>query len=70
MLYPDLYALLHSDPEALRKNAAGRPFPLGVYPVFDDDVPRDSSFDDFPAPDLRDGHPYPRGLRRRSDAEG
>ena len=68
MLYPDLYALLRSDPEALRKNA--RPFPLGVYPVLDDDVPRDSSFDDFPAPDLRDGHPYPQGLRQQSDAEG
>ena len=69
MLYPDLYALLRSDPEALRRNTE-RPFPLGVYPVFDDDVPRDSSFDNFPAPDLRDGHPYPRGLRRQSDAEG
>ena len=88
MIYPDLYALLHSDPEAVRhfktppayaRNnfendipAANRkdprqgtiddPFPLGVYPVFDDDVPRDNSFDNFPAPDLRDLHPYPKGL--------
>ena len=67
MLYPDLYALLHSDPDALRQNAAKHPFPLGVYPVFDDDVPRDSSFDDFPAPDLRDLHLYPRGLERQGE---
>ena len=70
MLYPDLYALLHSDPEKLRQSTAKHPFPLGVYPVFDDDVPRDNSFDNFPAPDLRDLHPYPRGLRGQSDAEG
>lgn len=89
MIYPDLYALLHSEPEAgrhfethhahgrdslehhipaanledLRKGAAGNPFPLGVYPVFDDDVPRDNSFENFSAPDLKDLHPYPRGLR-------
>lgn len=66
MLYPDLYALLRSDPEALRRDMK-RPFPLGVYPVFDDDLPRDSSFDDFPAPDLRDGRLYPRGLRRQEE---
>lgn len=63
MIYPDLYALLHSDPENLRQGMAGHPFPLGVYPVFDDDVPRDNSFENFPAPDLKDLHPYPRGLR-------
>ena len=68
MLYPDLFALLHSDPEALRRNGS-HPFPLGVYPVFDDDLPRDSSFENFPAPGLRDGHPYPQGLGRQSDAE-
>lgn len=93
MIYPDLYALLHSDPEAVRhfktlpaqtqnnleneipaagqesfrQGAAKHPFPLGVYPVFDDDVPRDCSFDNFPAPDLRDQHPYPRGLSRREE---
>lgn len=89
MIYPDLYALLHSEPgadrrfetlhahgrnhlenhipvanlEDLRSDATGNPFPLGVYPVFDDDVPRDNSFDNFPAPDLKDLHPYPRGLQ-------
>ena len=67
MLYPDLYALLRSDPESLRRNAAKRPFPLGVYPVFDDDLPRDPSFDNFPAPDLRDLHPDPRGLQRQEE---
>ena len=40
----------------------GEPFPLGVYPVFDDDLPRDSAFENFAASDLRDMHPYPRGL--------
>lgn len=89
MIYPDLYALLHSEPgaerqfealsdyarnnlgndipaaglENLRQGAIDNPFPLGVYPVFDDDVPRDNSFDNFPAPDLKDLHPYPRGLK-------
>lgn len=89
MIYPDLYALLHSKPDAvrhfealpsrarnnlegdipaagpgnLRQGMTGDPFPLGVYPVFDDDVPRDNSFDNFPAPDLKDLHPYPRGLQ-------
>ena len=93
MIYPDLYALLHSDPEAVRhfkafpahapnspKNAgpavapknlrqgtAEHPFPLGVYPVFDDDVPRDRSFDQFSAPDLQDLHPYPWGLRQEDE---
>lgn len=38
------------------------PFPLGVYPVFDDDLPRDSEFENFAAPDLRDMRPYPWGL--------
>ena len=89
MIYPDLYALLHAEPETgrrfktlsahtrnglenpisatgpedLRRGSSGDPFPLGVYPVFDDDVPRDNSFDNFPAPDLKDLHPYPRGLQ-------
>ena len=40
----------------------GDPFPIGVYPVFDDDLPRDSYYGNFSAPDLRDEHPYPRGL--------
>ena len=39
------------------------PFPLGVYPVFDDDLPRDSAYDNFAAPDLRDMRPYPWGLK-------
>lgn len=93
MIYPDLYALLHSDPEAvrhfknfpahaqnslensnptavpknLRQGMSEHPFPLGVYPVFDDDVPRDHSFDNFPAPDLQNLHPYPHGLRRQNE---
>ena len=41
---------------------SGDPFPIGVYPVFDDDLPRDSFYGNFSAPDLRDEHPYPRGL--------
>ena len=45
-----------------RQDVTGEAFPLGVYPVFDDDLPRDSTFDNFAAPDLRDMHPYPRGL--------
>ena len=39
------------------------PFPLGVYPVFDDDLPRDNEFENFAAPDLRDQRPYPWGLK-------
>lgn len=46
----------------LRQGRSGEPFPLGVYPVFDDDLPRDNTFDNFSAPDLRDMHPYPWGL--------
>ena len=38
----------------------GEPFPLGVYPAFDDDMPRDSTFENS---DLRDIRPYPRGLK-------
>ena len=41
----------------------GEPFPLGVYPVFDDDLPRDNEFENFSAPDLRDLRPYPWGLK-------
>ena len=41
----------------------GEPFPLGVYPVFDDDLPRDNEFENFFAPDLRDLRPYPWGLK-------
>ena len=46
----------------LRQGICGDPFPLGVYPVFDDDLPRDSVYENFPAPDLRDMRPYPWGL--------
>ena len=56
---PDRPAARSGDP---RRGVSGDPFPLGVYPVFDDDLPRDSTFDNFAAPDLRDMHPYPRGL--------
>lgn len=45
-----------------RQDTSGEPFPLGVYPVFDDDLPRDSTFENFAAPDLRDMRPYPWGL--------
>ena len=41
----------------------GEPFPLGIYPTFDDDLPRDSTFENFSAPDLRDIRPYPGGLK-------
>ena len=40
----------------------GEPFPLGIYPAFDDDLPRDSTFENLSAPDLRDLPPYPWGL--------
>ena len=40
------------------------PFPLGVYPALDDDLPRDSVFENFTAPDLRDMRPYPWGLEQ------
>lgn len=36
--------------------------PLGVYPAFDDDLPRDTTFENFSAPDLRDLRLYPWGL--------
>ena len=48
---------------SLQQGLPGDPFPLGVYPVFDDDLPRDSAFENFPAPDLRDMRPYPWGLK-------
>ena len=35
-----------------------KPIQPGIYPVIDDDVPRDNSFDNFPPPGLRDLHPY------------
>ena len=41
----------------------GEPFPLGVYPVFDDDLPRDIAYENFSAPDLRDMRAYPWGLK-------
>ena len=41
----------------------GEPFPLGVYPAFDDDLPRDTAFENFSAPDLRDMRLYPWGLK-------
>ena len=49
-------------PNDLKQGTSGEPFPLGVYPVFDDDLPRDGIFENFAAPDLRDLHPYPWGL--------
>lgn len=49
-------------PNDFRQGTSGEPFPLGVYPVFDDDLPRDDMFENFAAPDLRDLHPYPWGL--------
>ena len=47
----------------LQQGWPGNPFPLGVYPVFDDDLPRDNEFENFAAPDLRDMRPYPWGLK-------
>ena len=52
-----------AEPGNLRQGLYQEPFPLGVYPVFDDDLPRDSEFENFPAPDLRDMRPYPWGLK-------
>ena len=46
----------------LQQGLPGEPFPLGVYPAFDDDLPRDTAFENFFAPDLRDMRPYPWGL--------
>ena len=46
----------------LQQGIYGERFSLGVYPVFDDDLPRDSIFENFFAPDLRDMRPYPWGL--------
>ena len=46
----------------LRQGRPGEPFPLGVYPAFDDDLPRDAAFENFSAPDLWDLRPYPWGL--------
>ena len=51
------------EPDDPRQGIYKEPFPLGVYPVFDDDLPRDSAFENFPAPDLRDMRPYPWGLK-------
>lgn len=56
---PDKPAAEHSN---LREDLSEEPFPLGVYPAFDDDLPRDSEFENFIAPDLRDARPYPWGL--------
>ena len=47
---------------SLQQGIPGEPFPLGVYPAFDDDLPRDSTFENFFAPDLRDMRSYPWGL--------
>ena len=47
----------------LRQGWPAEPFPLGVYPVFDDDLPRDNEYENFAAPDLRDLRPYPWGLK-------
>ena len=49
-------------PDNFRQGLPVEPFPLGVYPAFDDDLPRDSSFENFSAPDLRDMRLYPWGL--------
>ena len=51
-----------AEPGNPRQDLPGEPFPLGVYPVFDDDLPRDTAFENFFAPDLRDLRPYPWGL--------
>ena len=60
--YPDKPAV---EPalDGLLQGWPGEPFPLGVYPVFDDDLPRDNTFENFTAPDLRDLRPYPWGLK-------
>ena len=50
-------------PGDLQQGLPVEPFPLGVYPVFDDDLPRDSAYENFAAPDLRDMRPYPWGLK-------
>ena len=47
----------------LQQGRPVEPFPLGVYPAFDDDLPRDNTFENFMAPDLRDMRPYPWGLK-------
>ena len=46
----------------LQQGQPGEPLPLGAYPAFDDDLPRDNTFENFSAPDLRDMRPYPWGL--------
>ena len=51
------------EPDNLRQGLPGELFPLGVYPVFDDDLPRDYEFENFSAPDLRDMRLYPWGLK-------
>ena len=51
-------------PANLRQGLPGEPFPLGVYPAFDDDLPQDAAFENFSAPDLRDMRPYPWGLEQ------
>ena len=54
---------LNPELAGLRQGWPVDPFPLGVYPVFDDDLPRDNEFENFAAPDLRDMRPYPWGLK-------
>ena len=56
---PDRPAAEPADP---RRDLPAEPLPLGAYPVFDDDLPRDGTFDNFAAPDLRDLRLYPWGL--------
>ena len=46
----------------LPRGLPGDPLPLGAYPAFDDDLPRDTAFENFSAPDLRDMRSYPWGL--------
>ena len=52
-----------TEPGNFRQGIYKEPFPLGVYPVFDDDLPRDTAFENFSAPDLRDMRLYPWGLK-------
>ena len=51
-----------TEPGNLQQGLPGEPFLLGVYPVFDDDLPRDFAYENFSAPDLRDMRLYPWGL--------
>ena len=41
-----------------QRGMVGNPFPLGLYPIFDDTLPLDNTFTNSPTPDPRDGRPY------------